>query len=123
MKQTINCPGCGQAYKVSAEQAGTHAACRKCGQGFTLEMQVDETLGVKVNPPGNHRNDDSGAEERGNNTPPPTQPPKGPRRTIQESPPSLGPGKKIGIYQIKRELGRTAMGRGRPAIVEACSRA
>ncbi len=126
VKQKVNCPNCDQAYKVSAKQAGTHAACRKCGQGFTIEMQKDETLIVKAST-ADDQNDRGGRDEEkgksGTGTSQPAQPHESPPRTRREpslsaSRPTkpavarftLGPGKKIGPYQIRQELGRGGMG-------------
>ena len=47
MAVATQCPGCRKAYWVSEDCLGRKLRCPNCGQTFTVEMAVDETIALR----------------------------------------------------------------------------
>jgi predicted Zn finger-like uncharacterized protein len=45
MADSVQCPGCGEQYRVPDGSLGERAKCKSCGERFTLEVSADETRG------------------------------------------------------------------------------
>ena len=106
MTVDVECPGCGNSYRVKHESIGARAQCKSCGNTFTLSISLDDTSGphgqaAKADRPLKERQQKQSSEGTSNSV--------GPTRFAGKSAGAQQP-KSIGSYAVERKLGAGAMG-------------